>query len=979
MEGATHRSGEARWIGLLPVGVFLVSSALLLVWWSDLTAAQATATQEHFDFDARRVETKISERLATYDEILRGAAGLFAASEEVTREDFHRYVDALQLGRAFEEIQGIGYSVRVPAADLESHLRSVRVSGFPAYTIRPEGIREEYTSVLYLEPFTERNRRAFGLDGFAEPIRRAAMELARDRGEAATTRKVVLVQEDESIPTPGILIFFPVYAGGKDPGTEVLRRAALRGWVYCPLQVKDFLERIVGTDLEHIRLQIFDGPELAPERLLHDSRPGSREPPAIAATLTLPVNQVSWTLRFTAGAPYLAGIRQRSPGLEFGFMTLIALLLTGLSAAAVASWRARQRAVDLSRSLRESEARWRTTFERAPVGIFTVDAEERFLTVNDRYTRITGYTADDLAHMRRSDIVHPDDRATDADVVRRVRAGEIEVGSLERRGLRKDGTTFWAEATFSMEPAVPGAPGAMIGVLDDITSRHEAEAKFREIAERSQVGIIVVQDGRIAYANPLAGEMAGVEAGEMVGRPVEWARERIHPDDVAIVRESAAQAGTEVAGALRPVAYRLVVNGRERKVEQTARPIQHRGRPAVLLTIVDVTEREKTEFELRKGQRLESLGIVAGGIAHDFNNLLTAVFGQVELAKGHVDPGSPAARELEVALSALERSRDLTRQLLTFAAGGAPALRILAVPKLLEDAVKLGLGGSSIRARFDVEADLPPVEADEGQMSQLLNNLLVNARQATPGAGEVVVRARRRTLREGEVPGLDPGVHVEISIQDRGHGIAPEVLPRVFDPFFTTRATGTGLGLATSYSIARRHGGHIGVESRVGEGTTLTVLLPTAEGAPSGDEKSPQGVRAPRKLRALLMDDEPLVLKVGAKQLRKLGLEVETATNGAEAVEVFGRHRAGGRPFDLVVLDLTVSGGMGGAQALQRMQEVDPDVLAIACSGYFDDAVMSAPGQFGFAGVLAKPYLAADLERVVATVAGKASQGTPGV
>jgi CheY-like chemotaxis protein len=211
---------------------------------------------------------------------------------------------------------------------------------------------------------------------------------------------------------------------------------------------------------------------------------------------------------------------------------------------------------------------------------------------------------------------------------------------------------------------------------------------------------------------------------------------------------------------------------------------------------------------------------------------------------------------------------------------------------------------------------------------------------------------------------------VELSIQDPGHGIPPEVLPRVFDPFFTTRSTGTGLGLAISYSIVRRHGGHVEIASRVGEGTTVTVLLPAAQGTPEADAPAPAVARPSRKLRVLLMDDEPLVLKVGAKHFRRLGLEVETASDGAEAVESFRRSRAAGKPFDLVVLDLTVSGGMGGAQAVQRMLEIDPGVVAVACSGYFDDAVMARPGQFGFAGVLAKPYLAADLERLLARVTG---------
>ena len=957
-----------RWIGLLPVVVLLASSGLLLLWWSEIVSAQRRAEQEHFETDARRVAIKVAERLEAYDEILRGTAGLFAASQSVSREEFRFYVESLQLDRTYPEIQGIGFALRIPPAELAAHVRSVREEGFPDYAVVPEGTRDEYTSVLYLEPFTTRNRRAFGRDGFAEPTRRAAMELARDRGGVATTRKVTLVQEEGSGAQPGVLTFFPVYAGGRDPGTEEGRRAAIRGWVYSPLRMTDLMDRLVGPELQQIRLEILDAPGAGPGQLLYDSQPGSGERPEVSYSLLLPVNQLSWTLRFAGGAAYVAGIRQRSRLVDVAAMTILVVLLTGLSAAAVGNWRSRHRALDLSRSLGESEARWRATFERAPVGIFTVDAEDRFLLVNRRYCEITGYTAEELRTRTRIDVVHPDDRARDADVARRVRSGEIDTGSLERRGLRKDGTVFWGEITLSREPGLPGGPAHMIAVLEDVTARHEAEEKFREIAERSLAGILIVQDDKIAYANSVVAEMAHVSSKDFVGRSVDFARNRIHPDDLPAVRAAAASAGASVAGTLRPVAYRVVIPSGVRKIEQLARPIRHLGRPAMLIFLLDVTERERTDEELRKAQRLESLGLVAGGIAHDFNNLLTAVFGQVELARGYVAAAGPAAAELDVALSAVSRARDLTRQLLTFATGGAPERRILEMRRLLEDAVKLGLGGSSLRARFELEPGLPAVEADEGQMSQMLNNLFVNARQATTGPGEVVIRARRRAVRDGEVAGLAAGAFVEVSVKDHGHGIPPEVVHRVFDPFFTTRPSGTGLGLATSYSIVRRHGGHIGIDSEVGAGTTVTVLLPAARGTPEAPALPAPVASVTRGLRVLFMDDEPMVLKVGVKNGRRLGLEVETAADGAEAIEKFSRFREEGRPFDVVVLDLTVTGGMGGAQAIERMKEIDPGVVAIACSGYFDAAVMSDPGGFGFSGVLAKPYLTDDLERVLVEV-----------
>jgi PAS domain S-box-containing protein len=968
MAGAVVRKGVSRWIGLLPVLVLVVSAALLAGWWRDLEHARERAIEASFQASARRVATKIAERLDTYDTILRGVAGLFAASDEVTRAEFRRYVGELELARAYPGVQGVGFAQLISPGRLPGHVAHMRAEGFPDYDVRPSGDRPLLSSIVLLEPFTGRNLRAFGFDMFSESVRREAMEAARDRGDVATSGRVRLVQETDEDVQPGFLTFHPIFPGGIDPGTVEERRKAIVGWAYSPMRAGDALRGILAGETLPYRLEIFDGAGTDPETLLFESGPT-----VVDAHLTylvpLAVNQRSWTLRFTAGPAYVAALWPRSPLLEPAGMVLVTVLLTGLAAALVASYRSRERAMELARALSESEARWRTTFEQAPVGIFTVDAQDRLLQVNRRYCELTGYAREELVGTSRRRIVHPEDLADDARVAARVRSGERDIGTLERRGVRRDGSVFWVDITFSLEPASSGVPGGLIGVADDVTARHEAEDRFREIAERSVLGILILQDDRVVYANPTASAILGraLPVPETTG---DWLIATVvHPDDRALVMEDRERELADLAALPPLLAYRIVrPDGSVRLVERRVQVTRHGGRRATLMTLLDVTERERTSEELRKAQRLESLGLVAGGIAHDFNNILTAVFGHVDLARGQVAPGGPAEAELEVALSALARARDLTRQLLTFATGGAPTLQLLDVGRLLAEAARLALGGSEIRARIDVEAGLPPVEADEGQMSQILNNLLVNARQATEGPGEVTLRARRRAVAAGELADLPAGDYVEIAIADHGHGIPPEVLPRVFDPFFTTRPTGTGLGLATAFSIARRHGGHVGIESAPGKGTTVTVQLPAARGAVAEAAPSTAAPPPPRPLKVLVMDDEPLVLKVGVKYLRRLGFEVETAADGAAAVEAHRRARDDGRPFDLVVLDLTVPGGMGGAQAVARMREVDPGVVAIACSGYFDAAVMAEPARFGFAGVLAKPYLAADLEQVLHAV-----------
>jgi PAS domain S-box-containing protein len=420
----------------------------------------------------------------------------------------------------------------------------------------------------------------------------------------------------------------------------------------------------------------------------------------------------------------------------------------------------------------------------------------------------------------------------------------------------------------------------------------------------------------------------------------------------------------------------LVVSraGGERFVIATGAPIHDQTDRAAgaVLVFRDVTENRKLEAELHKASKLESLGLLAGGIAHDFNNILTAIFGNISLAKMSVSADDTAQERLARAEQACMRAKEMTNQLLTFARGGAPIKRVRAVPQLLKDSCDLAVLGANVRCEFSYGPDLRPVEVDQGQITQVRNNLLLNAVQAMPGGGTVKVRADN--VHVGSHPGLPlPDLdYVRISVQDQGRGIAAEHLPRVFDPFFTTKHKARGLGLATAYSIVRKHDGLIEVDSKTEQGAKFDIYLPVSTHPllweSGNDDPLPTG-----QGRVLVMDDEPDILNLSHFALKRLGYQAELARDGAEAIRCYREAQEAGRPFSAVIMDLTVPGGMGGKEAIRHLLELDPQATAIVSSGYSNDPVIAEFSRYGFRGVVAKPYEIRELAKVLHDLIGSSA------
>ncbi len=382
----------------------------------------------------------------------------------------------------------------------------------------------------------------------------------------------------------------------------------------------------------------------------------------------------------------------------------------------------------------------------------------------------------------------------------------------------------------------------------------------------------------------------------------------------------------------------------------------------------EIHERQRLETELLRAQKLESIGILAGGIAHDFNNLLTAISGNLALARLELDRQGSTLPYLEQAQRALSRATSLTHQLLTFSKGGAPVKKTIDLSGLLRESCDFALRGSNVRCDFELPPDLWPAEVDGGQINQVVSNLVINAMQAMPAGGRIRIRARNVQAEPGELPMLEPGRYLELRFEDEGADIAPENRSRVFDPYFTTKPGGSGLGLATAYSIIRKHGGVIELESEPGNGSTFRVYLPAAEGPPRAEAVGAELDHPSRSARVLVMDDEEMIRKLAGTIIRQAGFEVELAGDGAEAVARFRRAAEAGRPFDAVILDLTVPGGMGGKDAIRQLRRIEPDVRAIVSSGYSEDPVLSRYREHGFRGVVVKPYTIQELRETLRRV-----------
>jgi two-component system, cell cycle sensor histidine kinase and response regulator CckA len=386
----------------------------------------------------------------------------------------------------------------------------------------------------------------------------------------------------------------------------------------------------------------------------------------------------------------------------------------------------------------------------------------------------------------------------------------------------------------------------------------------------------------------------------------------------------------------------------------------------------DITGEKEIEQERQKIQKLESIGILAGGIAHDFNNFLSGIIGNISLAILEAKDNEELVKILNDAKEATDMAKNLTRQLLTFSSGGAPIKETTSIANIIKETAEFNLRGSNVRCFYDIPENICKVEVDRNQISQVISNLIINADQAMPEGGAIKIKLENIFIEEDSVLSLEKGNYIKITVEDKGLGIAEKHLSRIFDPYFSTKQKGSGLGLATTYSIIEKHNGYITVESELGMGTTFYIYLPAVTCKKNTiEEKSDPKKEEIMRGRILLMDDEKIVRNALKRMLEKIGYNVEFATNGEEAYTIYKKEFDLGKPFDAVILDLTIPGGMGGKEAIKKLIELDPNIRALVSSGYSNDQVMANHKSYGFKGVITKPFDTDELKKVLSKLMQK--------
>jgi len=631
-------------------------------------------------------------------------------------------------------------------------------------------------------------------------------------------------------------------------------------------------------------------------------------------------------------------------------------------------------------NLQESEERFNLLVNSKTIGFFDLQFEDASFYYSPIFKSMLGYRSSELQDSPDliSKLLHPEEgKQPGSEEVRRL-SHTKQSFFRECRLCHKNGRYLWMQINGVIYLDGEGQERRRLGFVTDVTHKKYAQLALASERERLRVTLSSINDaviatdtmGNIVILNRAAEEWFGIRSEEVLGRPIPQKLFLLNPKtrapfdmDIDLTTGEGPSDDFKFKGVI------IDADGNERTLSRSFSPLRN-GEQKVIGTVLiyhDITFSERYSQELIKSSKMESIGILAGGIAHDFNNLLTTILGNISLVRNGLSELDSLGNSEEACMLA----KELTQQLLTFSRGGAPVKKTVVVSDLVQKAVRISMTGTTVKAEMNLCTETSMVEVDPGQINQVLQNLLINAVQAMPDGGKIYISLKPSTIADNSPRPLKPGNYIRIDIRDEGMGIPQENLNKIFDPFFTTKTQGTGLGLTTAYSIIRRHYGHMEVTSELGGGTTFSLFLP-ATFKKNEKTKEAENMLMTGDNSILLMDDDASIREVARLILQKLGYQVTCATKGEEALELYKESLEAGSPFDLVIMDLTIPGHMGGREAMIELLKLDPKCRGLVSSGYSTDPIMSDFSSHGFKGAITKPFRVEELSMAVKKAIGEA-------
>ncbi|MEA4828055.1 MAG: PAS domain S-box protein [Clostridium sp.] len=614
-------------------------------------------------------------------------------------------------------------------------------------------------------------------------------------------------------------------------------------------------------------------------------------------------------------------------------------------------------------SLRQREEQLSSILDNMPVMMSVFDNNNNVVLWNKECENVTGYTKEEInSYKRWSEILYPDLEYRKF-IFKKYESIGLIYKDAESDIICKDGskkTISW----FSTSAISNISNWSYIKFGVDITQRKVAETglidktlEFESIFKAlPDIYFRFNRDGICLDCKSEDLDDLISPQEELINRHIE----DIHPNALGVKFKSAILK-TLKTKSLVIFEYELNVKKGLQYFEARLLPISSNE---VVSIVRNITKRKQVDEELLKIEKLNSIGTLAGGVAHDFNNILTIILGNISMLKTCVDSNDRIFKKLSDIEKTVFQAKSLTKQLLTFAKGSNPIKKVTYINNLIKETSDLALSGSNVMCHLSLPKNLWPVEVDTGQISQVISNLVINACQSMPNGGMLTIKAKNITLADNEIVGLSAGRYIEISVKDQGYGISEGNLLKIFDPYFTTKKTGSGLGLTSSYSIIKKHNGHIIAKSKVGKGTVFHIFIPACDSIPIEIEE-PKSILIHGKNKILVMDDELEIREVLHSMLTHLGYKVELSKDGLEAINLYKNSMFSNEPFDAIIMDLTIPGGMGGEEAIKHLIKIDPKIKALVSSGYSSGGVMANYEKHGFKGVINKPYTLEELSNAL--------------